>query len=78
MSEAIKREGKNFKIQGSNADIVKLALGCGFDDAGKAFLWHSFRPDRKYAYSVNLVHDEVVTEAPDKNIVEADGWQRMR
>ena len=56
---SIEREGKNTPIQGTNADMVKLAVGCG---AG--YLWHELR---KYgAMLVNIVHDELVVECPEE------------
>lgn len=59
----IEREGKNTPIQGSNADIIKLAMGCGFDGEGKPFLWHLL-PEFEAEYE-NMVHDELVIDAPD-------------
>lgn len=56
----IEREGKNTPIQGTNADMVKLAVGCGFDSDGKPYMWHRLREFS--AKLVNIVHDEVVVE----------------
>jgi DNA polymerase-1 len=44
MYSAIEREGKNTPIQGSNADMAKIAAGCGFDKSGKGFMWHELEP----------------------------------
>jgi len=69
MYSAIQREGKNTPIQGSNADIAKIAMGCGFDSyTNLAFMWHDL--ETKYnAKLVNFVHDEFVVEAP-KEVAE--------
>jgi DNA polymerase-1 len=61
---AIEREGKNTPIQGSGAEMVKLALGCGHDKNGTAFLWQILRESG--AFLVNTVHDEIVIEAPEE------------
>lgn len=58
------REGKNTPIQGTNADITKIAMGCGFDNDGKPFAWHLIEPVYQ-SKLVNMVHDELVTESPD-------------
>jgi DNA polymerase-1 len=61
MFMAIEREGKNTPIQGTNADLAKIAMGCGFDQSGIGFMWHELEP--KYgAKLVNFVHDEFVIE----------------
>lgn len=61
---SIEREGKNCPIQGTNASLIKLAMGCGFAPDGTPFLWHVLEP--KYgSYMVNMVHDELCSEAPD-------------
>lgn len=60
MFGAIEREGKNTPIQGSNADMIKLAMGCGFDKDGKPYLWHILQ--KFGAFLVNMVHDELVIE----------------
>jgi DNA polymerase I-like protein with 3'-5' exonuclease and polymerase domains len=57
----MEREARNTPMQGGNADLIKMALGCGFDSNGKPFLWHLLEP-RFGALLVNMVHDEVVTE----------------
>jgi DNA polymerase I-like protein with 3'-5' exonuclease and polymerase domains len=58
----IEREGKNHPIQGTNADIAKIAMGCGFDKNGKPFLWHILREYK--ARLINFVHDEIVISCP--------------
>jgi DNA polymerase-1 len=60
---SIEREGKNTPIQGSNADIAKLAMGCGFDENGKPFMWHILEPEYN-GKQVSFVHDENVGEVP--------------
>lgn len=50
---AVEREGTNFTIQGSSADMTKRAA---------VLVWERVRP--LGARIVNLVHDEVVVEAP--------------
>jgi DNA polymerase I-like protein with 3'-5' exonuclease and polymerase domains len=60
----IKRQGKNTPIQGTGADMAKLAFGCGFDQNGKPYLWQQLEPDFG-GYQVNAVHDEGVAEVPD-------------
>ena len=64
MWASIGREGRNAPIQGGNADLMKLAMGCGFDENGKPFLWHTLEQEHG-AWMENLVHDELVVEAPE-------------
>lgn len=61
MFMAIEREGKNTPIQGTNADLAKIAMGCGFDKSGLGFMWHELEP-KFGAKLVNFVHDEFVIE----------------
>lgn len=61
MYGSIEREGKNTPIQGTNADLIKLAMGCGFDPNGEPYLWHIVEPVYG-ARLVNMVHDELVHE----------------
>jgi DNA polymerase I-like protein with 3'-5' exonuclease and polymerase domains len=69
MLEAIKRQGMNHPIQGSNADLTKMAVGCGFDSTDVPFLWHFTRPDRQYSwlnYAKSIqTEDGFSTERPD-------------
>jgi DNA polymerase I-like protein with 3'-5' exonuclease and polymerase domains len=65
LMSSIQREGKNTPIQGTNADIAKLAMGCGFDPDGKPYAWHLIEP-KHGAKMVNFVHDEFVVEAKDE------------
>jgi DNA polymerase I-like protein with 3'-5' exonuclease and polymerase domains len=64
----IERQGKNTPLQSSNADIAKLAMGSGFDNDGKPFLWHILEPEH-HAMFVNFVYDEFVIEG-DADILE--------
>src|SRR5581483_6760164 len=64
MHGSIEREGKNSRIQGTNAYIAKLAMGCGFDPDGKPYMWHTLEPQFN-ALLENFVHDEFVIESPD-------------
>ena len=67
---SIEREGRNAPIQGGNVDLMKLAMGCGFDSNGQPFLWHRLEPETG-ALLENLVHDELVSEAPDATVDKA-------
>jgi DNA polymerase I-like protein with 3'-5' exonuclease and polymerase domains len=61
MYGSIERRGKNMGIQGANADIIKRAMGCGFDKDGKPYLWHILEPMYQ-AKLINMVHDELVVQ----------------
>jgi len=65
MFGSIDREGKNTPIQGSNADIMKVAMGAGYGSDGLPFMWQRLETDFK-AKLVNFVHDEFVVECPDE------------
>jgi DNA polymerase I-like protein with 3'-5' exonuclease and polymerase domains len=65
MKGTIERQGKNHAIQGTNASIIKLAMGCGFDVDGKPYLWHTLPTYR--AKLIKMVHDEVVIQAPKQH-----------
>jgi DNA polymerase-1 len=72
---SIERQGKNHPIQGTNADIIKRAMGCGFDKDGKPYLWHILEPKFK-AKLINMVHDELVVQCPKRfgqQVLEAIG-----
>ena len=61
---SIGRKGKNHRIQGTNASIIKRAMGCGFDKDGKPYLWHTLG---KYkAKLLNMIHDELVIQCPKR------------
>jgi DNA polymerase I-like protein with 3'-5' exonuclease and polymerase domains len=66
MWASIGREGCNAPVQGGNGDLIKLAMGSGFDSNGKPFLWHTLEPELG-GKLVNLVHDELVIEGPEEN-----------
>jgi DNA polymerase I-like protein with 3'-5' exonuclease and polymerase domains len=64
MLGSIGRRGKNHCIQGTNASIIKRAMGCGFDKNGVPYLWHTLP---KYKARIqNMVHDELVVHCPKK------------
>ena len=62
MYGSIERRGKNMCIQGTNASIIKRAMGCGFDKNGVGYLWHLL-PEWK-AKILSMVHDELVVQCP--------------
>jgi DNA polymerase I-like protein with 3'-5' exonuclease and polymerase domains len=69
---SIGRRGKNHCIQGSNASIIKRAMGCGFDKNNKPYLWHIL-PQFK-AKLLSMVHDELIVQCPKrfgKQVAEA-------
>lgn len=70
LNAATEREGKNMKVQGLGADMLKLAIGCGFDENGEGFLWHKLR--NRNVHLENAVYDETLYEAP-KEIAEEVG-----
>lgn len=61
---SIARRGKNHRIQGTNASIIKRAMGCGFDSQNRPYLWHTL-PDYK-AKLLSMVHDELIIQCPLK------------
>jgi DNA polymerase I-like protein with 3'-5' exonuclease and polymerase domains len=58
----IERQGKNHAIQGSNARIAKIAMGCGFDPNGQPYLWHTLGQYK--AKLIKFIHDELVVQCP--------------
>jgi DNA polymerase I-like protein with 3'-5' exonuclease and polymerase domains len=64
LHSSIERQGKNHSIQGTNASLIKLAMGSGFDKYGNPYLWHLF-PQYK-AKLIKMVHDELVVQAPKR------------
>lgn len=64
MYGSIEREGKNSPIQGTNADMIKLSMGCGV-----GYLWQALEPVYG-AYLLNIVHDELVIQAPEEKAKE--------
>jgi DNA polymerase I-like protein with 3'-5' exonuclease and polymerase domains len=76
---SIGRRGKNHCIQGSNASIIKRAMGCGFDKDNKPYLWHILPQFR--AKLLSMVHDELIIQCPKrfgKQVAEvvADAFKR--
>lgn len=53
---SIERQAKNTPIQGTNADITKLAL---------IFIRRHIRSNNLPIRIVNVIHDEIITEVPD-------------
>jgi DNA polymerase I-like protein with 3'-5' exonuclease and polymerase domains len=79
LNGSIGRRGKNHCIQGTNASIIKRAMGCGFDKDGKPYLWHTL--PQFLAKIQNMVHDELVIGCPlrySKKVAEliADAFKR--
>jgi DNA polymerase I-like protein with 3'-5' exonuclease and polymerase domains len=64
LCEGIKRQGKNHCIQGTNASIAKIAMGCGFDKDGKPYLWHTLLQYK--AKLLAFIHDELVVQCPKR------------
>jgi len=65
ISRGIERAGKNHRIQGSNASIIKVAMGSGKSPKGRPYLFHTL-PLLK-AKLVKMVHDELVIMCPIEN-----------
>lgn len=63
---AVKREGGNVCMQGSAADQMLLAMGCGFDPNGKPYLWHILEPIYD-AMLLLYVYDEFLVESPEQH-----------
>ena len=64
LNGSVERRGKNHCIQGTNASIIKRAMGCGFDKDNKPYLWHTLLQYR--AKIQNMVHDEIVVGCPKR------------
>jgi DNA polymerase I-like protein with 3'-5' exonuclease and polymerase domains len=60
----IERQGKNHAIQGTNARMAKIAMGCGFSKDGTPYLWHTLRLYK--AVLIKFVHDELVAQCPKR------------
>jgi DNA polymerase I-like protein with 3'-5' exonuclease and polymerase domains len=61
---SIKRRGMNHPVQGSNASIIKRAMGCGFDALGRPYLWHLL--PRYKSKLLSMVHDECILQTPKR------------
>lgn len=62
ISGSVERQGKNHRIQSTNATIAKICMGAGYDKEGKPFLFHILP---KYdATLLKMVHDELVIQVP--------------
>lgn len=62
MMGSIERRAKNHPIQGTNASILKRAVGSGKDFNGKEYLWHILH---KYgARLLSVIHDELIVACP--------------
>jgi hypothetical protein len=69
---AVKREGGNMPIQGTGADMMKLAMGCGFDPNGNPYLWHLLEP--LYGALLEIyVYDEFMVETPEEHCETVGG-----
>jgi hypothetical protein len=56
------RQGKNHRIQSTNASIIKLCMGSGLDKNGKPFLFNIL--PNYGGKLVKMVHDELVIQVP--------------
>lgn len=76
---SIGRRGKNHCIQGSNASIIKRAMGAGHDTQGRPYLWHTLP---QYGARIQaMIHDEILAHCPlryAKQVAEliADAFKR--
>lgn len=68
---AVKREAGNMPIQGTGADLMLLAMGCGFDPEGNPYGWHVWEPEYG-ALLENYVYDEFVVESPEETSERVD------
>lgn len=62
MTNRITRQGKNHRIQATNASIIKKAMGAGYAPDGTPFLFHTLPLYR--ARLIKMVHDELVIQCP--------------
>lgn len=60
ISRSIERQGKNHRIQATNASIAKVSLGSGYDKDGKPFLFHIL--PQYGARLIKFIHDEIVVQ----------------
>jgi DNA polymerase I-like protein with 3'-5' exonuclease and polymerase domains len=65
---SIARRGKNHCIQGSNASIIKRAMGSGFDAQGVPYLWHTL--PKYLAKLLSMIHDELLIQCPKRKAEE--------
>jgi DNA polymerase I-like protein with 3'-5' exonuclease and polymerase domains len=65
---SIGRRGKNHGVQGTNASLVKRAMGCGFDKDGRPYLWHVLFQHN--ARLISMIHDELQVLARKSNSKE--------
>ena len=65
MMGSVGRRGKNHCIQGTNASIIKRAMGSGVDKNGVGYLWHTLLQYK--AAILNMVHDELVIQCPRRH-----------
>lgn len=65
LTNSITRQGKNHRIQATNASIIKKAMGAGYAPDGTPFLFHTLPLYR--AKLVKMVHDELVINCPKQH-----------
>lgn len=61
---SVERKGKNHPIQGTNATMIKRAMGCGFDKDGKPYLWHTLGQFKARIQA--MIHDELLIHCPKR------------
>jgi len=78
MMGSIERRGKNMPIQGTNASILKRAIGNGVDASGKEYLWHIL--PRYGARLLSTIHDELIIASPKEHstVVAAEAEDAFR
>ena len=62
LKSRVERQGKNHPIQGTNASMIKRAMGCGFDKDGKPYLWHTLLQFKARIQA--MIHDELLIHCP--------------